>query len=380
VKKYDEPITIDQFIYTSFFALMFPNYMVSNLSSTFISSNVGIVAHGDADGICSSAIVKTKYPGALVLYTTASNLHRTIKEIDRWAKTLDTLFIVDVAINPKTQDFVLDRLSKVKGKFEIYFIDNHLLPWEIESADVEKIDIQNYVDHYLRREHCSSSAMTFATIYGDGHECITQHRVAALLGAYGAISDYAKDCDLLQEIVNIYDETSIYYQAFMLKQASRVIQSNDLKRTIADKLSAGMLPSEIFEVVEAARESSREVDLAIRFIHENAEKMGNLGILLECPVASMGHNAFVTATTTQSPIGVAINRRNGNANFVLRKQHDQKIHLGELATIVAHSLDIDGGGEESTAGITASDTMIVQVLHQLDLFVSQFLRDGKLSS
>lgn len=186
---------------------------MSQIPSSFISSNVGIVAHGDADGICSSAIVKTKYPGALVLFTTASNLHKTIKEIDRWAKTLDTLFIVDVAINPKRQEFVLERLIKVKEKFEVYFIDNHLLPWEIESADIEKIDIHNYVDHYLRRENCSSSAMTFAAIYGDGPEAIMKHREAALLGAYGAISDYAKRCDLLEDIISIYDETSIYYQA-----------------------------------------------------------------------------------------------------------------------------------------------------------------------
>ncbi|MHA2504385.1 MAG: hypothetical protein ACXAE3_16140 [Candidatus Kariarchaeaceae archaeon] len=349
---------------------------MSTLPPDFVRSNVAIVAHGDADGICSSAIIKTKFPGALVLFSKASTLHKVIKEVERWTKSIDYLFILDIAINPKSQEFVLDRLKKVKEKYEIYFIDNHLLPWEIKQSGVEEVDIHQYVDHYVRHEKCSSSVMTFHTLYGDAENLVVKNRKAAMLAAFGAIADYAKECDLLKQVVSTYDETSIYYQAFLLKQASRIIQDDELKRTISDKLSVGILPSEIFEVVEAARESSREVDVAINFIQEHAERMGNLGVLMECPVASMGHNAFVTATTTGAPVGVAISRRNGFAYFVLRRQHDQDIHLGELATVVARDLDIDGGGEKATAGITADDTLINEVLDILDSRVGEYLKAG----
>ena len=347
--------------------------MINKLSPGFVKTNVAIIAHGDADGICSSAIIKTRYPGALVFFSTAPNLHKTIKEVERWTKSLELLFIVDVAINPKSQQFVLDRMAKVRDKYEIYFIDNHLLPWEIRGKEEESINMEDYVHHYLRKQHCSSSAMAFSTLYGDDHSALLEHRQAALLGAYGAISDFAKQCPLLIEITNTYDESSIYYQAFMLKQASRVIQSEDVKRSIADKLSVGILPSEIFEVVEAAREASREVDVAIGFIQKNAERLGQLGVLLECPVASMGHNAFVTATSTGAAIGIAISRRNGYAYYVLRRQHHIQLHLGALATKVAHALDIDGGGEEATAGLTSDDTMIMEVLTTINEFVEELL-------
>lgn len=341
---------------------------------SFIRANVGIIAHGDADGICSSAIIKTKHPGALILFTKASQLHKTIKDIEKWAKTLDTLYIVDVAINPKASEFVIDRLRKVNSKYRVIFIDNHLLPWEIPQSSVKEVDINQYVSLYLRKEHWSSSALTFSLLYGEDKETIIQNRQAALLGAYGAVADYAKECSYLKKILNIWDETSIYYQAFLLKQASRVIQSNGLKRTITDKLSVGILPSEIGEVVEAARESSREVDRAIQFIKDYAEPYKSLGILFECPVASMGHNAFVTATMTDRTVGVAITRKSGNASFVLRRQHGETIHLGELATKVARDLDCDGGGEEATAGITASDDMIMQVLECLANYVMKYER------
>jgi len=344
-----------------------------DLSPGFVRTNVAIIAHGDADGICSSAIIKTKYPGALVYFSTASQLHKTIKEVERWTGSLETLFIVDVAINPKAQTFVLDRLRKVKEKYVIYFIDNHLLPWEIESNGVSQIDITQYVHHYLREEHCSSSAMTFTALYGQEEDAFFEYRRIAMLGAYGAVCDFAKRCPLLISMANIYDESSIYYQAYLLKQASRVIQSEDIKRSIADKLSVGILPSEIFEVVEAAREASREVDVAVEFIEKNAERIGMIGVLMECPVASMGHNAFVTATTTKSPIGVAITRRNGYANYVIRRQHHIQLHLGELATTIAKDLDIDGGGEEATAGMTSLDTMIMQVISRLNELVEQSL-------
>ena len=346
---------------------------MNTTSDLVIQANVGIIAHADADGICSSAIIKTKHPGALILFSKASQLHKTIREIDRWARTLDILYIVDIAINPNTFNFVLDRLEKVKSRYKVIYIDNHLLPWEIPKTDIDPIDIKDYVNTYIRKENWSSSALAFSHLFGESREAIIQHRKPALLGAYGAIADYARQCSYLSDVFGIWDESIIYYQAFLLKQACRVINSNDLKRTIADKLSVGILPSEIGEVVDAAREASREVDVAIQYIQENATIYGNLGLLVECPVASMGHNAFVTATMTEQAVGVAISRKSGNTYFVLRRRHNETIHLGELATMVAHDLDCDGGGEEATAGITADDSMMVMVLDRLNYYIQDYI-------
>lgn len=333
--------------------------------STLLQQNVGIIAHGDADGICSAALIKTIYPGALVLFSNAAQLHKVIKDIEKRIITLDILFIVDVAISHKTGKYVLERLKKAKKKYDIFYYDNHILPEFIEDKSLKE-----YVHKYLSRKSSSSSAIVFQELYESKVEYLRIYHYQALLGAYGAISDYAKDCEFLKAMLDLYDESNTYYQAFLLKQASRIIVDDSLKRAIVDKLSVGILPSEIFEVVEAARMASREVDVAVNFIQTHAKKIGKLGIILECPVASMGHNAYIAATMTDSRIGVAVRRQGGKTYFVLRKRHDEKIHLGLLASKVGSELDCDGGGEEATAGITIEDTAISGVLDLLNKYLN----------
>jgi single-stranded DNA-specific DHH superfamily exonuclease len=281
-------------------------------------------------------------------------------------KTIGKLFIVDIALNPQVKDFVLARFKTASEKYSIYYFDNHSLPPELTEDEIKSV-----TKEYRHSITCSTSFITFDALYGLDPLHPIKNRRQMFLAAYGAIADYAKKCDLLKLALDLWDEASIYYQAFLLKQACRIIESDSLKRTIADKLSVGILPSEIFEVVEAAREASREVDVAIEFVAEHAIKYGQLGVIVECPVASMGHNAFIAATTTNSNVGVAIRRIGGNARFVLRKKHDFPVHLGKIASIIAVSLNCDGGGEESAAGITAGEELIPQVLQALNTIIDK---------
>lgn len=332
--------------------------------TSLIQKNVGIIAHGDADGICAAALVKTIYPGALVMFSKSTQLHKVLKEIDRRINTMDVLFIVDVAISQKSKDYVLERLKKAKEKYTIYYYDNHVLP-----SSIKDLNLKEYVHKYISDKKSSSSAVVFGELYDMSTINLKIYNYQAMLGAYGAIADYARDCPFLQSMLDLYDESNTYYQAFLLKQASRVIEDDAMKRTIVDKLSVGILPSEIFEVVEAARMASREVSVAINFIQTHAKKFGDLGIIIECPIASMGHNAYVAATMTDSRIGVAIRRQGGNTYFVLRRRQQETIHLGKLATKVAEDLGCDGGGEEATAGITAEDGKIAEILECLNKYI-----------
>ncbi len=331
----------------------------------FNQLNVGIIAHGDADGICSAAIVKSLYPGSDVIFTRANQLHKAIKDLEDRVITLDILFILDLAINPKKKEYVLQRLENASKRYKIYYFDNHTLPKGMDESEISKFFVK-----FITKRNWSTSAVTFRTLFGDKPENLKNNRYQALLGAYGAISDYAKECPLLHSILDLYDESNTYYQAFLLKQASRVIDKDNIKRVIVDKLSVGILPSEIFEVVEAAREASREVDIAVEYIHKHAKKIDLLGVIFECPVASMGHNAYIASTITQTSLGVAIRRTKGKAHFTLRRRQFCRVHLGELATNVANDLDCEGGGEEATAGISAPDTMISQVLERINHYAT----------
>lgn len=286
-------------------------------------------------------------------------------------KTIDVLYILDVALNAKNLQFTLERLKKSKLKYEIYYYDNHLMP---EYLDIK--DFETHVTEYRNINFSSSAATTFMAMYGDKEETILKNRRKALLGAYGSISDYAKNCTFLAKVTNIWDESSIQFQAFLLKQASRVIESDNLKRTIVNKLSVGILPSEISEVAKAAQEASREIDVAIPFIKKNAIKVGDVGIIYECPVASMGHNAYVTATMTNSRIGIAIKKNGENATLVIRKRKPELIHLGDLANKVAKRLessgngDISGGGEMATAGISCPNLIVEDAIRMIDEIIA----------
>ncbi len=334
------------------------------MDHVIIQQNVGIVAHGDADGICSAAILKSLYPGARIMFSTASKLHKVIREIEKSIVTLDILFIVDIAISQRSKKFVLERLKKSKQKYNIIYYDNHVLPPPLTPQK-----ILNYVNKYVSKRGSSSSSIVFQDILGTEYKTLINFRFQALLGAYGAIADYARECKFLRNVLNLYDEANTYYQAFMLKQASRIIDDDNLKRIIVDKLSVGILPSEIAEVTEAAREASREVDVAVNFIKKYAMEINGLGVIIECPVASMGHNAYIAATMTNSRVGVAVRRKGGKAYFVLRKKRDDPINLGMIAMEVSANLGVDGGGEEATAGITADDTMISQILELIGVLV-----------
>ena len=331
-------------------------------------TTVGIICHGDADGLCSAAIVKSAYPGAEIYFSKPATLHKDIREFEKKIN-LDVLYILDVAINAKNKDFILERLKKSKEKYHIKFYDNHLLPNGLTSVIME----EEYVNEYYYHVNSSSAAATFEKVYGTEFEEIVKNRKYALLAAYGSISDYAKDCEFLEKILRIWDESSIYFQAYLLKQASRIIESENLKRTIINKLSVGILPSEITEIDKAAQDASREVDVAVPFIVQNATKFGDIGIIFDCPVASMGHNAFVTATMTQARIGIAVRREGDYAILILRKQHGELINLGEIANLISFEFDeCEGGGEIATAGIKCPFVFVDDVIKKIDAVIQKF--------
>ena len=52
-------------------------------------------------------------------------------------KTIDVLYILDVALNPKNLQFTLERLKKSKLKYEIYYYDNHLMQEYLDINDLK---------------------------------------------------------------------------------------------------------------------------------------------------------------------------------------------------------------------------------------------------
>lgn len=307
----------------------------------------GVIAHSDADGMAAASVLKMRFPAAQILFSRPSTLHKDIKQLEHQMKRMDELYILDIAINAHVLEFVQDRLRKIKERNKVFFFDHHTLPNHFAVDDLREL----VTDVDIRPEW-STSAIAFAYFYGEERKDLIQHRRGALLGAIGALADYARGCPHLLRVLDLYDEAFVHYQAFLLKQASRRIESEKTKRWIIRSLAAGMLPSEITEIRDAAAEASREQEAALNFIEQQAFVHGDIGIVLDCPVASMGHNAHLASTLTDSLLGIAASRVGGMYDLSLRRQARCKADLSLLTKLVVNKMSIVGGGEAARAGFS----------------------------
>ncbi|AFA39505.1 Single-stranded DNA-specific exonuclease [Pyrobaculum oguniense TE7] len=92
-----------------------------------------ILAHGDADGVCSAALVKAalrgQYGEIQVIFTHPVDLPKDFQQYAR-----GDVYIVDVAIDEKAAQEV-QRLFRAYGGRVVY-LDHHPLPVDLAGAEV----------------------------------------------------------------------------------------------------------------------------------------------------------------------------------------------------------------------------------------------------
>ncbi|MFW9995110.1 MAG: hypothetical protein ACFFD4_23940 [Candidatus Odinarchaeota archaeon] len=333
---------------------------------------IGILAHSDGDGLTSAAIIQNRFPAATVYFSNAISLHKDVRFIvKQLGDSPDHLFIVDLAINPRIANKILEILKTLPENCQIHYYDHHDLPdGFIGHFSSQMTDIVHDVN-------TSASCATLKGIHQLEHpsltgDCLTReylinNRTIAWLAAFGGISDHKENSADVRSILDVYDQALLFYQAFSLKNACRKIQNERAKRNIIRALSVGILPSEIDSVREAAIQSAREGMAAIDFIKIHAATFRNITWIWNCPVGSAGMNAFMTATLRNTRVGIACHSNGLNVDMSIRKQHYQEfLNLHKITSKAVQCVGGQGGGSPDETGARIPEGKFKEFIRELD--------------
>ncbi len=156
-----------------------------------------VLAHGDADGVSSAAVVKAALAGeceAVRVYFT----HPVDSDKDFEAFAEGDVYVVDVAIDEKTAEEVRRVFRSYGGR--VAYIDHHPL-----SVDLPGVEVVHEV---------GSSASELAYRHLGGRS----PRLCSRVALYGAIGDYLDHTEWVEEALEAWDRRLVYFEAGVLMQ------------------------------------------------------------------------------------------------------------------------------------------------------------------
>jgi len=101
--------------------------------------NTVIFRHGDADGICSGAIVLTAHQDAHILF---SSLYSILEDLSK-VKDSDKVIICDISLPENHIIKILKILFKIVDRGELTYIDHHPLPRTVLKEKMPGIVVHN---------------------------------------------------------------------------------------------------------------------------------------------------------------------------------------------------------------------------------------------
>ena len=84
-----------------------------------------IFSHGDSDGICAGAIVKSALPGSTVYFISPVGL---LDELNGLTGKYENIVICDIAIDEKSFMQLKERLHELSDVSRVTYMDHHPLP------------------------------------------------------------------------------------------------------------------------------------------------------------------------------------------------------------------------------------------------------------
>jgi len=234
-----------------------------------------ILTHGDSDGICSGAIAKTAYPDAYVYFTSPVNLLDKLSLIE----DVETLIICDIALDERLCSRLYPLLNEFAEKCNLYYIDHHPLPNNYGKEDWFYHDI----------EACSSE-LTYR-LFED-----RLNRDMRRVAIYGAIGDFCDNTPHVKSWVNDWDKRNLYFQAGTLIQAIfHKGKDYEFKRNLLDSLSKDIIPSNITDLLDFAREAAINKEKIRLFVKENVRVLRNSAYIVNT------NNSISKAQSMQPP-------------------------------------------------------------------------------
>lgn len=298
---------------------------------------IRILPHGDTDGICAAALVKARFPEAEVWFSRAVTL---LRDLQQEVEPGMTIFILDVAINEAQKVQIFERMHELAGKGEVIYIDHHPLPPDTLKKDLPVTQLMHSVGE-------SASALVFKFLQAGLDPDLD--RVAL----WGAIADYTEGAKIVQEGLNKYDRRTIYMEAGLLSQAlDQAAGDYRYKREVVKKLSQGLPPSEIPQIVEYALKATKREWEVWRYVKEHVKREDNIAIVYDLPSGSLGKAALYALGVTGADIGICTRQNENEVDMSLRRRAGVTVDLNTLLRRITARIGGSGGGHEAAAGAT----------------------------
>ena len=315
---------------------------------------VKILAHGDADGICSAAIAKARFSEAEVWFTRPVTLLRDLQEVELGTTTI----ILDIAMNERQKTEIFDRLRELAQVSEVVYIDHHPLPPATLKRDVP-------ATHVMHAIGTSTSELIFRLFQSELNPDLDR------IALWGAIADYAEETEFVREGLNKYDRRTIYMEAGLLSQAlGEAAGDYHYKREVALKLAQGITPSDIPEIVERALKATKREWEMWSYVKEHSKLEGNIAIVCDLPTGSLAKGAVFALGVTGADVGVCTRSTEGEVDVSVRRRAGVKIDLNTLLRHVTARVGGSGGGHEGAAGASVPAELFEEFMDTLKKEIS----------
>jgi len=293
-----------------------------------------ILAHGDADGICSAGLIFSRYPMAKVWITTPAGLLRDLRSCRG-----GQVFICDIAISERDKDEIFSEFSRISDNGELTYIDHHSLPLDALSGDVPCTKI-------IRDTTKSTSELTYKAFNKE------LDREMNRIALFGAISDYCDSTKFIQDELDAYDKRTIYMEAGLLSQALGESRGDyPFKKKVVAELSRMMVPSSIERLVSKALAATKKEWLLYKYVQKNVSVAGEIAIVKDVPHGMSPKKAAKFAVgLTSCAIGLSMVERKDYIDMSMRKRTGFHLNLDRVLRTIAPRFGGTGGGHESAAG------------------------------
>jgi len=289
-----------------------------------------IIAHEDADGICSAAIVRMTNPSSRVFFSKPCSLLHDLDQME----TRRDLVVLDLALCELTREQIVSRLSRWGGR--VLYIDHHpdtaiSFPRQ-SSVEVVAGDV-------------SASELTFT------HQGSGLRREAERIMLMGAIGDYADLTPFCLDRLNRWDKRSVFLQAGFLCGALEVTRpDHEFHRQIVDLLASCRPPCEDSRIVAYAVKASELEESFRQRVEKSAQKLGRIGVAYDLN-GPAGKGATYAAAAAAVSIGAYVDKdmRRGSADISFRVI-DRSVDMNRILRTVAPKLGASGGGHPEACG------------------------------
>jgi RecJ-like exonuclease len=304
-----------------------------------------ILTHGDSDGICSGALAKSAFPDAYVYFTSPVSLLDKLNLIE----AVETLIICDIAIDERYCFELLSILKKFAEEGNLYYIDHHPLP---ENCKKEKW-------FYHDTGVCASelTCRVFEDLLSEEME-----RVAI----YGAIGDFCDNTPFVKSWVRDWDKRSLYFQAGTLIQA--IIQKGkdyEFKRSLLEPLSRNIIPSNIPDLLELAREAAINEERIRLFVKEHVKVLKNSAYIVNTN-NSISKAAIYAAASGHKDVGIAAEYRERKGVYDLSIRSRGEVDINRTLRSLAPKFGGSGGGHPVAAGARIPEDSLEVFLRAFD--------------